>query len=233
MLATKVRGGHVLDAGCGAGALTETLARRGYRVTAIDDSPEFVDYTRRRIARVGMSDRVEVLCLNLETQAIRAVATTGGFDAAVCGEVLEHIDDDKTAVHTIAEALRSGGVLVLSVPAGAARYDWLDRWAGHYRRYERDSLCNLLTEAGLQIDTLIRWGFPSMMLYERFIQRPGLGHASVSGADDSAVARVARSKPVVMAFMALFAIDRLFENRLQRGTGFFVTARRASTVTEP
>src|SRR5436309_243936 len=61
-----VPGGHVLDAGCGAGRLTELLAQRGYRVTAVEASPEFVDYVRERVARAGLASRVEVRLGDLE-----------------------------------------------------------------------------------------------------------------------------------------------------------------------
>jgi magnesium-protoporphyrin O-methyltransferase len=42
-------GRRVLDAGCGTGAMTEELARRGAEVVAIDISPQLVDIAERRI----------------------------------------------------------------------------------------------------------------------------------------------------------------------------------------
>jgi SAM-dependent methyltransferase len=226
-LTSTVRSGRVLDAGCGAGALTELLARRGYHVTAVDTSAEFVSYTRARLARKGLAERVAVQWLDVETASTDEVLwSPETFEAAVCGEVLEHVANDDAAVRFIAAALKPDGVLVLSVPAGAARYDWLDRWAGHYRRYERDSLCSLLARAGLEVETMIRWGFPFMTLYERFIQRPGLGHASNSGGETSVVARLARSGPVTWALTNVFSLDRVFESRVPWGTGFFVVARK-------
>jgi magnesium protoporphyrin O-methyltransferase len=42
-------GRRVLDAGCGTGAMTEELARRGAEVVAIDISPQLVDIAQRRI----------------------------------------------------------------------------------------------------------------------------------------------------------------------------------------
>jgi magnesium-protoporphyrin O-methyltransferase len=39
----------VLDAGCGTGAMTEELAKRGAEVVAIDISPQLVGIARRRI----------------------------------------------------------------------------------------------------------------------------------------------------------------------------------------
>ena len=48
-LPKDLTGARVLDAGCGTGAMTEELARRGARVTAIDISPQLVEIAERRI----------------------------------------------------------------------------------------------------------------------------------------------------------------------------------------
>lgn len=222
-LAQAVPSGHVLDAGCGAGALTELLARRGYRVTAVDASEEFVAYVRRRMERAGLADRVEVRQVDLE----HADLPTEAYDGAVCGEVLEHLADDAGALGAVARGLKVGGALALTVPAGPERYDWLDRWAGHERRYDEEGLRDLLHGAGLEVEALVRWGFPFAALYERHVQRPGLAHASRNGAERSAIARIARSRLVGAALAGLFTVDRLFEGRVDRGTGFLVRARKA------
>lgn len=222
LLRQNLPAGHILDAGCGAGSLTELLARGGYRVTAVEASPEFVAYVQVRVGRVGLADRVEVRAGDLERIDL------GGetFDGAVCGEVLEHVADDAAAMQNIAAALKPGGVLVLSVPARPDRYGWLDQWAGHYRRYDEKSLRSLLIDAGLTIEQLILWGFPFMSLYERFVQRPGLPRAANRGALGSLIGRAGRSAPVGLGFRALFAVDQLFEGRIADGTGFFVVARK-------
>ncbi len=45
----NLAGARVLDAGCGAGQMTEELARRGAQVVATDISPSLLDVARRRI----------------------------------------------------------------------------------------------------------------------------------------------------------------------------------------
>jgi SAM-dependent methyltransferase len=202
--------------------LTELLARRGFRVTAVDGSGEFVEHVRRRMAAAGLAARVDVLQADVE----RLPAQAESFDAAVCGDVLEHLEDDDAAVGAIASALKPGGVLALTVPAGANRLDWLDEWAGHYRRYEAASLRALLTRNGLSVERLQRWGFPVMELYERLVQRPGLARSGAPGASNGALARLARSAPSTALFGTLFRCDRLFEGRCQRGTAFLAVARK-------
>lgn len=221
-LARAVPGGHILDAGCGAGTLTETLARRGYHVTAVDGAVEFVDHLRRRVAGAGLSDRVEVYWADLQHGDLPAAA----FDGAVCGEVLEHLPDDAAAVASIARSLKPGGSLVLTVPAGAERYTWVDEWAGHVRRYEEPALRELVEGAGLEIQAMVRWGFPFMMLYERHLQAHGLAQVARGSSAAAPIARLARSSPVSGALGALFTLDRLFEGRFPLGSGFLLRAEK-------
>ncbi|PYR19013.1 MAG: hypothetical protein DMF94_17795, partial [Acidobacteria bacterium] len=73
------RGSHILDLGCGPGCDEDHLARRGYRVTAIDWSPAMVDEARRRVLAAGLADRVDVLHAGI--QEIDQLAPVQ-FDAA-------------------------------------------------------------------------------------------------------------------------------------------------------
>jgi SAM-dependent methyltransferase len=65
--------------------------------------------------------------------------------------VLEHIRDDRQALHGMASILTPGGVVVLLVPAFPALYGPIDRNLGHYRRYSRRSIARLAGATGLRI----------------------------------------------------------------------------------
>ena len=73
------------------------------------------------------------------------------LDAVVSQNVIEHIEDDFGAVESMASALRHGGVLSLQVPAHPKLYNELDRVYGHYRRYDREHLRNVVESAGLEV----------------------------------------------------------------------------------
>ncbi|MDU0343216.1 cyclopropane-fatty-acyl-phospholipid synthase family protein [Bosea rubneri] len=101
-------GEHVLEIGCGWGALAERLAREGCRVTAITLSPAQLDYAQRRITEFGLADRVE-----LRLQDYRDVA--GHYDRIVSIEMIEAVGRDYWPNYfaTLDRSLAPGGHAVL------------------------------------------------------------------------------------------------------------------------
>ena len=68
--------------------------------------------------------------------------------------MLEHIADDHAAMAAMARTLRPGGRLTALVPAHPRLYGPLDRAFGHYRRYTRERLRDVVEAAGLEVERL-------------------------------------------------------------------------------
>ena len=100
-------GRTALDVGCGAGLLTEPLARLGARVSGFDASPELIDVARRHAAAMG---------LDIDYRAGDVQELEGRFDLITCMEVIEHVADPAAFVQALARRLAPGGLLVLSTP---------------------------------------------------------------------------------------------------------------------
>lgn len=72
------------------------------------------------------------------------------FSHAISSEVLEHLADDRKAVHEIAHVIQPGGCLVVTFPHRHFYYSHDDRFVNHYRRYELSEILSMLNEAGLR-----------------------------------------------------------------------------------
>ncbi len=100
-------GRTALDVGCGAGLLTEPLARLGARVSGIDASPELIAVAREHAAAMG---------LEVDYHAGDVQELDGRFDLVTCLEVIEHVADPAAFVQALAGRLAPGGLLILSTP---------------------------------------------------------------------------------------------------------------------
>ncbi len=66
--------------------------------------------------------------------------TYGMFDSAVFIHVLEHIENDRAALDHTASLVKSGGSVLIEVPALPFLFSDHDRLLGHYRRYTKKML---------------------------------------------------------------------------------------------
>ncbi|HET8684030.1 MAG TPA: methyltransferase domain-containing protein [Micromonosporaceae bacterium] len=87
-------------------------------------------------------------------QMLLPTSEEGTHTAAVSYNVLEHIDDDVTALRSMARLVRPGGAVVLIVPAFPFALGPVDIATGHVRRYTRKTLSAALTDAGLAIERI-------------------------------------------------------------------------------
>jgi 2-polyprenyl-6-hydroxyphenyl methylase / 3-demethylubiquinone-9 3-methyltransferase len=104
-----LQGSAVLDVGCGAGLLSEALARNGAQVTALDLAPELVKVAKLHRLESGVS-----VDYRLQSAESLAEEMPGEFDAITCMEMLEHVPDPGSIIRACATLLKPGGRLFLS-----------------------------------------------------------------------------------------------------------------------
>jgi 2-polyprenyl-6-hydroxyphenyl methylase/3-demethylubiquinone-9 3-methyltransferase len=104
---TPLEGKSALDVGCGAGLLTEPLARLGARVTGIDASSEVIAVAR---------DHAASMALAIDYRSGDVQEIDGQFDLITAMEVIEHVADPAAFVKALADRLAAGGLLILSTP---------------------------------------------------------------------------------------------------------------------
>jgi hypothetical protein len=149
-------------------------------------------------------------------------------------EVLEHQPDDRAAVTSWIRWVRPGGHLLLSVPAHPERFGAADRYVGHFRRYSRAGLLDVLRSAGLDEIRIVTYGFPLGYLLEgaRNVimgQRESRATEAIEDRTRASGRRLQpgdRWAPAIWAVTAPFALAQGPFGGGNLGTGFVVRARR-------
>jgi SAM-dependent methyltransferase len=97
------------------------------------------------------------------------------WDVVGAFDVLEHLDDDATALAELARAVVPRGTVLLTVP----QHPWLwsadDEYGRHRRRYRRGELVARVHGAGLEVVRVTSWVFSLLPLLalSRLRPRPG------------------------------------------------------------
>jgi SAM-dependent methyltransferase len=103
--------GPVVDLGCGPGAHSLELARRGYDVVGVDSSPRMVEVARSRAAR-------EVTHATFDVNDVDGPLSfaDASLDGALAILVVQHLSHPTAFVGEIRRCLRPGGFLLLTAP---------------------------------------------------------------------------------------------------------------------
>lgn len=121
-------GATVLEAGCGVGAQTVTLARRspGARFTSVDISADSVAEATRRVADADLTNvelrQADIFALDLPSAS---------FDHVFVCFVLEHLDRPVEALRVLHDLVRPGGTITLIEGDHGSAYFHPDSPAAH------------------------------------------------------------------------------------------------------
>jgi 2-polyprenyl-3-methyl-5-hydroxy-6-metoxy-1,4-benzoquinol methylase len=191
-------GERILDIGSGTGALAAELHRFFPRaaIVGVELSREGVERSRIAVPSATFVQRDLVSADDVDAR-LRGWAT-----AAVCSEVLEHVDDPMRLLRGAVPYLAPGCRVVVTVPGGPMSA--FDRSIGHRRHFTPETLAGVLGEAGLRVNRAERAGFPFFNLYRlTVIARGRRVTRDVHGSSPTAAA-------------AMSAFDRLFRFNLPR-----------------
>jgi len=165
------RGRRALDVGAADGFLAAELTARDWKVTALERDPAQAALAATRCE--------QAIAVNLERER---PALAGLYDAAIYGDVLEHLSDPLLVMRELNRHLAPGAVVIVSVPNVAhlsvrlslliGRFEYgrrgiLDRT--HLRFFTRRTFVEFLGEAGLTVRVLAVTPVPlPLVVPERF-----------------------------------------------------------------
>jgi SAM-dependent methyltransferase len=151
-------GQRVLEIGAGMGNMTRQLCPRRKLYVATDLDPEHLatlagNFRHRPTLRTAHLDA---------ENAAHYEPFAGQMDTVVCLNVLEHINDDFGTLQRIATLLEPGGYLILLVPNDPRAYGSIDKEIGHYRRYTKATLTEVVQKADYHLEGILEFNRVSM-----------------------------------------------------------------------
>ncbi|TPG20376.1 class I SAM-dependent methyltransferase [Sphingomonas koreensis] len=195
---------RILEIGCGTGHNLPMLGAFG-SVDAIE-----IDPAARAIASTRLGKPVGEAPLPELTGVDR-----GGYDLIAVLDVVEHIEDDVGALRAMADCLKPGGKILITVPAHPWMWSAHDVVNHHFRRYSKKTLAAAIQAAGLKSNSL-RW-FNSLLFPAAVAARIA---GKLSGKDDSDDSPPAR--PLNAVFEKLFGLERHLVGRVPLPPGLSI-----------
>ncbi len=197
---------RILEIGCGTGHNLAMLGEFG-QVEALELDEEARHYAEKRLGHSVMSAPLP----ELEGVPERRYDLIGAFD------VIEHIDDDRAALASIASKLKSGGRFVMTVPAHQWMWSAHDVVNHHKRRYSKRTLKALIEASPMKLE---RIGYFNSLLFpiavaERLSSR-------LRGKDDADLKLP--PAPLNAALERIFAAERHLVARLRLPPGLSLFA---------
>jgi len=157
-------GSRIAEIGSGTGNFTEILLNDYNEIHAFEPCSK----THNKSIHLGHQ---KVISIN-DNFENRKNDFQDFFDSVLFINVLEHIENDEFALKSANQILSPEGKLVIFVPALRWLYSSFDTSIGHFRRYHKKNLVNLVSKSGFKIDRchyfdsmgILPWFFVMKML---------------------------------------------------------------------
>jgi ubiquinone/menaquinone biosynthesis C-methylase UbiE len=138
---------NILDAGCGTGINLKYFQTIGDSV-GLDISEDALGFSRvRRLP--------SLVCGSVDRLPFKSKV----FDLVLALDVIEHIEDDSSAISEFYRVLRPGGSLIVTVPAFMSLWSDHDLAVHHKRRYALPEVRDILQSGGFRIERASYWNF--------------------------------------------------------------------------
>lgn len=148
----------ILDVGCGSSFMLEDIQRVFPKALLIGS-----DYVAPALENLAVETPGIPL---VQMDITRKVFPDEIFDGISILNVLEHVEDDRTAMKNLFRMLKPGGIAVIEVPAGPRLFDAFDKQMKHFRRYAMGELVEKLSAVGFEVVSRSHLGF---IVYPAFL----------------------------------------------------------------
>jgi SAM-dependent methyltransferase len=161
-------GCRLVDVGCGDGSFINKLKNIYPKVQVLGVDTSSVALTKAK----HRTPSANFVCVDLNSKNSKIPSEFLQWSThAVCSEVLEHLDDPKGFLLGAASIFGKDNKVVITVPGGPMSD--FHRHVGHRRHFTVEAIKNLIEESGLEIEEILRAGFPFFNLYRLATQLRG------------------------------------------------------------
>ena len=140
-------GNRIADVGCGPGNYASVLNDRDLYL-AVDIDPDMIALVNDEF---GAIPSVRAICGDITDPNFAEILKEYKIETIVSANLIEHIEDDGTALSMMSEVLSPGGTLCLLVPAFQFLFGTLDTLDGHYRRYTKSLLLERMSHLPMEV----------------------------------------------------------------------------------
>jgi len=164
-------GERVLEVGGGIGNMTKYLLSKEELIVT-DVSEDHIHYLRTRFEEYP---NVKIIKHDIAQDNMKELGNYN-FDTVLCLNILEHISDESKALANIRSIMGEKTRLVIFSPAMPGIMGSLDVALGHYRRYSRRGLVDLLTKSGFVVEKIhyFNWlGVLGWFLNSKILRKKG------------------------------------------------------------
>lgn len=140
-------GRRIADIGCGIGNFTDFFLNKELYL-GVDSDQQIIDLVKNRYAG---KKNINFITADINENELIPKLKEYGIDTIFCINLLEHIENDIQIMKNLLEIIPKDGTLCLFVPALNFNFGTLDILDGHYRRYDKRSLLDILDKSKVDI----------------------------------------------------------------------------------
>lgn len=141
----------VLEIGAGIGNISKYIVKDEFNTVLSDYNFEYCDILKKEFSTNLFVKEVLQIDLLRNDFADHFISYKEKFDTIILLNVIEHLEDDSTAVINCKFLLKPGGHFIVLAPAYKWLYCNLDKQLGHYRRYSMKKLKTTISKEGFEI----------------------------------------------------------------------------------
>jgi SAM-dependent methyltransferase len=143
--------GEIIEIGAGIGNISRCFLDDGKSLTITELHEEYCELLKNNLS--GYSSLRKVLEMDIACPEFdkRFGFLSGCYDTVFALNVIEHIGERDQALQNCRKLLKSGGTLVILVPAFTCLYNRFDEKLGHLLRFTRKTVGELMEQNGFTV----------------------------------------------------------------------------------